>query len=331
VVAVLPLAAAVGIGLAVLNLFPGASPETATRSPSADPTPGPSAVVRPPVFTPGPTPTPHPANRNAAAWASRDGTLYLAGGAVDGTRRTSSVVLFDGRVWQDLPSLPDERVGAALGALSDGTLVLAGGTLDGTPLDSTLVLEPGAPAWSEGPAMPHAQSHAAYAVLDDRLYLFGGSEAGETDAALAYDHGTSAWFDLAPIPIGGTDAAAAAYGEALYVTGGEGQDGTARSDAFRYDPAVDTWVALAPIPAGTASHTSVVVDGRIWLLGTGSFTETGFGPIPVYDIATDNWTLRDDTNGNASGEGTAALVQPNGDILLIGAFGGGTSTVRTAP
>lgn len=332
--AVAPLVAAVAIGAAVLTLFPGAAPETATTTPSPEPlaTGSPTPAGRPRATPHAPEPTPHPATRRGMAWSVRDGTLYMVGGTSGAvgtsSRPTTSTVAFDGMLWHELPPIPAPRTGAALGALSDGTLVLAGGRVDGVTVDATLLLEPDAAEWAAGPPMPYPQAFAAYAVGGDRLYLFGGTEPGRSGGALAFDRATSTWTELAPMPSGVSRAAAVPHGDALYVTGGLGDDGAPRADILRYDPAADAWVAFAPAPQAAASHAAVVVGERLWLLGTGSFRAAGFGPIPVYDLATGAWTLVEDPQGYAAGEGVAALVQANGDILLVGALGG-TSTVRT--
>ena len=133
-----------------------------------------------------------------------------------------------------------------------------------------------------------------------------------------------------PIPAAVSRASAIAHDGLIYVTGGNGTDGAPRAEAYRYDPMAAMSTPLSPLPRPVAGHASAVVDGRLWLLGTGDFTPQGFAPIPVYEFATDAWTLVDDTNGNAAGEGVAAMVQPSGEIMLIGALGG-TSTVRTSP
>jgi hypothetical protein len=335
-IAVLPLAVAVAIGAGVLTLFPGAEPAGTTPSltPSSVETPAPAAIASPRATPHAPEPTPHPATRRGMAWSVADGTLYLVGGVAGGfgtsSGPTTSVVAFDGSLWHDLPPIPAPRSGAALGALPDGTLVLAGGRLGGSITDTTLVLEPGAAEWTEAAPMPHPQSHAAYAVLDGVLYLVGGLQPGRGDATLSFDLQAGTWASLASLPRSVSRASAVAHDGMLYVTGGDGANGAAVGDASRYDPVSGTWTALSAVPTPVRGHASAVVDGRLWLLGTGEFTPQGFAPIPVYDIATDAWTLVDDTNGTAAGEGVAAMAQPSGEIMLIGALGG-ASTVRTSP
>lgn len=327
----LPVVAAIVVAAVVVNAFPGQPLETGV-GPSA--TTAPEPTIQPSSASPAPAtplPTMHPAAREFAATAAGDGRLFMIGGSGQGGELTSAVV-FDGRVWTDLPRLPQSRRGAAGALLPGGRLLVAGGTNDRQPLASTLVLEPDADAWTDGPPMPHAQVYMGSAVIDGRLYLFGGSVAERARDVLILDPDTGTWMIGAPMPIAVSRVAVAVADGAAYLFGGRSEpDGTDLATTFRYDPVTDGWEELADMP-GTGSATSATVSGRrVWILGELRPTEPEAVPAEgvtrngqpsrawVYELESNTWTVRNDTNF-WSNTWHAALLQADGRILIVGGW-----------
>ena len=316
-----PVGAALAIALVIVTVLPGAPTEPGLEVgasvdgavPSASPSLSPAA-------RPSPTAAPsHPANRAEAAVATADGRLYLVGGRSRSVPLASAVV-FDGRLWTELPPLPEPRIGASAAVLPDGRLVVAGGETDGIPLSSSLVLEPGADAWSGGPPMPHAQAYMGSTVIDGRLYLFGGSEAAHADEMLILDPDDGTWTLGAPMPIAAGRIAVAAFDGRAYLFGGvDPTDDGALATTLRYDPSAERWEALADIPGGGTAMTATIADGRIWVTGPADLQldDAILSTVFVYDPAANAWTERSDPNAMHGGW-HAALLQANGKILLVG-------------
>ena len=321
----LPVGAALVLAALLLNVFPGQpSLESGAGEPSAstsaEPSDGSSSA---PPATPTPAPTAHPASREDAATATADGRLYLVGGRGGGGHLTSAV-MFDGRVWTDLPPLPESRLGASAAVLPDGRLVVAGGESDGRPVDSTFLLTPGEDAWADGPPMPHAQAFMGTAMIDGRVYLFGGSVAERARDVLILDPDARTWTTGAPMPAAAGWMAVAAVDGAAYLFGGRLEpDGGDLATALRYDPAADAWQSVADMP-GASSNISATTAGReIWVLG-----ELNRGaPDPareparawVYALDSDTWTERTSPNF-WPGVWHAALLLSDGRILVVGGW-----------
>jgi Kelch motif/Galactose oxidase, central domain len=314
----LPIGAAVLVAVVVINAFPGDPGLQAGAGPSATtstlPEPRESAAARSQV--PEPAPTPHPAARAFAAVALGDEEAFLVGGVGErGSLRT--VTRFDGRVWQDMPALPEPRVGAAAALLPDGRLIVTGGEVDRAPTATTLVLEPGSEAWTEGVALPFAQSRMGSAVVDGRVYLFGGSVAEHAADVLVFDPATDAWSQAAPMPIAASRVAVAHIDGAVFVFGGRTPAGDAGlSSALRYDVATDAWQALTPMPIAGNDLTATPVDGVIWIIGS-EFGLRSVGTVATYDPAADTWTPNPDQTRQFVADWHMALPQQNGRILVI--------------
>ena len=317
----IPIGAALFVAIVVINVFPGeASPGPGSGSATAAPTTatqGPPAAAAP--SHPVPQPTAHPAQRRNAAVAIADGVAYLAGGVGErGTLRT--VTAFNGRVWTDLPSLPEPRAGAAGAILPDGRLLVAGGEVDAAPTASTLLLEPGGTEWTEGAEMPHAQAHMGVAVIDGRVHLFGGSATEHGADVLIFNPATQAWTLGAPMPAAASHAAAAALDGVAYVFGGRAERGdpsTSTASVNRYDPVADAWQPLPDMPSAGSNLTATPVDGRLWVIG-GQAAEFQ-GAVATYDPATQAWTQQADGR-SLPGVWHAALPQNNGTILMVGGW-----------
>ena len=90
--------------------------------------------------------------------------------------------------------------------------------------------------------MPTSRAGGAAAVLDDRIYVFGGegnpiSATGVFDDAESYDAATDSWSIHAPMPTPRHGSGAAALMGRIYVLGGANRDGFS---------AVDTVQAFTP-------------------------------------------------------------------------------------
>jgi N-acetylneuraminic acid mutarotase len=320
----LPVGAALVVAALLLNVFPGQPPQEsgagrASASPSAESSDGSSVAS---TATPTPAPTAHPASREDAATATADGRLYLVGGRGGGGHLTSAV-MFDGRLWTDLPPLPESRVGAAAAVLPDGRLLVAGGESDGQPVESTFLLTPGEDAWADGPPMPDAQSFMGTATIDGRVYLFGGSVVERSRDVLILDP-SAGWTTGAPMPMGASRGAVAAVDGAAYVFGGRLEpDGGDLATALRYDPPADAWQSLADMPGAGSNISATAADREIWVLGELSPGAPDAGSQPssawVYDVDSDTWTVRT-SSSFWPGVWHAALLLSDGRILVVGGW-----------
>jgi N-acetylneuraminic acid mutarotase len=122
--------------------------------------------------------------------------------------------------WRSLPGSPDYHPAPAGAGFIDGKFYLAGGEGSHSALD---VYDPVLQTWRTVGTLPVPRQHGVGAVINNRLYLFGGSDAGITNiptAVLAYDPATNAWWSGASMPTAVNIPGAAFLNGSMYVIGG---------------------------------------------------------------------------------------------------------------
>ena len=69
--------------------------------------------------------------------------------------------------------------------------------------------------------MPTARSGMAVAMMDNKIFVFGGEKLGGTfNQAEAYDPAKEVWAELAPMPMSVHRTGAAAVGDTIYIPAG---------------------------------------------------------------------------------------------------------------
>lgn len=213
--------------------------------------------------------------------------------------------------WEQLPSLPEPRVGHGAVVFRDCIWVIGGQASRSAPptadvfrycpaIDST--------RWVSAPKLPRALVHlAGVGVIGDRLYVAGGAKLdGQTvDDTYEFEPGVG-WRLLADrIPsrmaCGGGGAV---IGNKLYVYGGltllppfGSCDYRREPNVFaEFDPAAPDgakWRMLLPAPIRHAAHCSyrtLVVDGSMYLTNGGECWTLGLAPFDYhYDAARQEW------------------------------------------
>ena len=175
-------------------------------------------------------------------------------------------------------------------------LYAVGGAVDGNSVPHNEVYDPATNSWKILAPMPTARDHVGVAVVNGKIYTFGGftksvhMNAG-TDV-FEYDPAANTWRSRAPMKIALGSVGAAVIDGKIHVLGGRSLDNTKTLPThIVYDPATDTWKDAAPMSKGRDHMATVVVDGKIHVIG-GRFTS----PVDrtdmheIYDPATDSWS-----------------------------------------
>jgi N-acetylneuraminic acid mutarotase len=136
--------------------------------------------------------------------------------------------------------------------------------------------EPAAPAW---PALewkkvtpsPFARTEAATALVDGKLYLFGGFIAKlETSSQIdVYDPASDTWSRKKDMPTRPTHANPAVDGHIVWLAGGfQGKHpGPALNEVWKYDAQADTWTPAPPLPEPRAGGGLAIAQGRLHYFG----------------------------------------------------------------
>ena len=198
-------------------------------------------------------------------------------------------------------------------------------------------------SWVKGPTLPGPLQYAAAAVLNGRIYLFGGFNGNrkQVDTTLVLQPGLvtstpppeeqggpipanlGTWQTAAPVPESVDNAAAAAYQGYIYLAGGRIEN-KVTNKAFRYDPVTDTWDEMRSMPVPRHGATMQAVAGKLYLIGGASSHGNDEVSIEVFDISTGKWSLMQNALATSRIGGCTALV--NGQIAIVG---GATHDGRT--
>ncbi len=165
--------------------------------------------------------------------------------------------------------------------------------------------------WRAGAPTPLKVARRVSAVLDGKVYVFGGffpKKAGDPPGppdysmdVYEYDVARNEWSKKAPMPIGFGFSTAAAYaiGDKIFVIVGWGTDGF-RNDLLEYTPATDQWRTRAPRPTYRTNAATAAVNGKLYVLGGSGTIDDGpwalnkrgdqKSHVEIYDPASNSWT-----------------------------------------
>jgi N-acetylneuraminic acid mutarotase len=162
--------------------------------------------------------------------------------------------------------------------------------------------------WTRKADMPTARYWSGSAVVDGKIYVFGGMVIGGepvpkgiTAVVEEYDPATDTWTRRADMPTARHGVRAAAVDGIIYAIGGWKGDavtcwGNMLSTVEAYDPATDTWDTKAGMPTRRGASAIAVVDGRIYVIGGPgkNVANLPLSTVEAYDPATDTWTTKAD-------------------------------------
>jgi DNA-binding CsgD family transcriptional regulator/N-acetylneuraminic acid mutarotase len=221
--------------------------------------------------------------------------------------------------WRALAQMPTPRTRLAVIVQNRQIFALGGESLNGIT-GIVEIYTPETDDWRRGADMPVAVANVGAAPIGDRIYLPGGSTAGDqvSDLLQVYEPDSGemgSWSQAAELSTGRSAYAIAAHEGALYLFGG--WDGKAYiAETLRYDPRADVWTSLAPMAAPRAFAGAGAVGGRIYVVG-GFDGQDELDTCEVYDPALDSWAQCPPMNAPRGGIGVTVIA----DTLYV--IGGG--------
>jgi N-acetylneuraminic acid mutarotase len=140
-----------------------------------------------------------------------------------------------------------------------GKIYNVGGKTTSAIVKDNQIYDPVANTWSKGKPMPTGLSNSAYAVLNDVLYVIGGTTDGQLtgNSKEVWAYSASGWERKKSL-LGDArqGAVAVAENKFIYVMGGTTAQYTRLSEVERYDPATNNWTyeRHLRIPKAGAAH-----------------------------------------------------------------------------
>jgi N-acetylneuraminic acid mutarotase len=216
-----------------------------------------------------------------------------------------------------------------VGAASNATIRIND---NDTPVGNTIT-------WTTRAANPSGRAEALKAVVDGRLYVFGGfGGSGPVNRHDVYDPLTNVWSPRAPVPTRLTHAGVAVDGRDIFVAGGYiGTSSTGTgwaqkfgvTDVWKYNVDANAWTAVTPkLPKEVAGGGLVLLGRELhWVSGNDN-QRKGIGD--HFALNLDNLAAGWKTLAPLpSGRSHLGVVTLNGKIYAVGGQFGNDSLLTT--
>ncbi|XP_019870847.1 kelch-like protein 18 [Aethina tumida] len=167
--------------------------------------------------------------------------------------------------------------------------VVGGLNKHGDSLSTVEYYDPKTNKWNIAPPMSMMRSRLGVAVLDSKLYAFGGYNGKDRLASVeVYDAIKKEWSMVSPMQCKRSALGATAHGDIIYVCGG--YDGvTSLNSVERYHPSTNSWCSLAPMNKSRSAGAVIACLGYIYALG-GHDGLSIFDSVERYDPNTNTWS-----------------------------------------
>jgi serine protease len=222
-------------------------------------------------------PKPTPADRiNAAVIA---GKIYIPGGYSESTDSNLNVLeIYDpvADQWSSGASLPMSLCDSAVEAVN-GKLYVMGGMEEGNTPErftrKTYVYDPATNNWTRLADMKtqYARVFANSAVINGKIYVFGGGQFEGSKSAEVYDPVVNSWSPIKPFNAFRLYAGGTAFDGKLYAFGGQVAGfkmPSSLQDTEVYYPGTDTWsVTSLLLDKPSFGQRATVVGNRIYVMG----------------------------------------------------------------
>ncbi len=220
------------------------------------------------------------------------------------------------RTWRSVAAFPFAAQHANVGVARD-RLIVAGFYVDqgtGSPNAGVYAYNPDLDRWDAVSPLPPGTERAAacVAVLNDKLYVFGGGRRGMSVAdASVYDPAADTWTKLPDMPARKEHCAAGAIGGKIYIAGGRADSITGfETSAFVFDPANASYTTRRALPTARGGVASAVLRDKLYVFGgEGNAASTAgvFPNVDEYDPATDTWKALPELTMPRHGFGAAVV------------------------
>lgn len=238
-----------------------------------------------------------PDGRRSAVAATVGGLLYALGGGTQFPFSPTAIVRsYDPstNTWTDQAPMPTARIGSdPLTGIGVGAATVVNGILYALGDSGRFnAYDPSTSTWTTRAVMPTPRDGVGLAVINGKIFAFGGESFSSVFAAVAvYDPATNTWTSRAPMPTALNGALFTVANGRLYAIGGT-VCGTPSCSTWSfvaeaYDPVTNVWTILPPVPVTNAFVSFVEAVNGLVFVGTNDQPAC-----LVYNPATNVWSAK---------------------------------------
>jgi N-acetylneuraminic acid mutarotase len=269
------------------------------------------------------TRAPMPVYRQELATSALNGKIYVLGGYDELRNSTATVEVYNpiSDTWAFAHALPY--------AVNHNAAAVAGGKLYsfGAGAGETFVYNPDGNSWSARASSHYVHTQtAAVGVINDKIYVAGGTGTPSQRELEVYDPVTNTWAVKPPMSVPRNHCAGGVINGKFYVVGGRGASNSATALEV-YDPSSNTWSPLAPMPTGRSGIAAAVVNNEFWVFGGEDLDGGLFGNVEVYNPVSNSW--RQEPNMPSPRHGIWASVIGNKIYIEGGGYHAGFAATNT--
>ena len=219
-------------------------------------------------------------------------------------------------VWQERMNMPTARGDVFRGQSVVGPKIYVIGGWNGADLDTVEIYNVNTDEWIVGTPLPATLNDGAVQVVDNKLYVIGGSNASVAAVATVweYDAVLDTWTSKSSMPTGRRSLASASVDGKIYTISGVDTGNWYSAAVEMYDPSTDTWETKSPHPLPRQYLTAEAVNGKIYTFGGNQYSNK----MHEYDPILDSWTEKSPTPFYIS---TPNSVTVGNKIYVLGGSG----------
>ncbi len=178
--------------------------------------------------------------------------------------------------WVTKANMPQAVTGCKA-AVYEGKIFVIGNS-------ANYMYDPAADSWTGKTSMPTPREFFAIAVVQDAIYVIGGSDANSTYSLNeVYYPSNDSWAAKKSMPVAGRDMDANVFGQKIYVIWG--------SENLVYNELNDSWNNATSMPHPVSGYGSAVFQNKIYFFGGSSRIPIYVNYTQIYNPTTDTWTL----------------------------------------
>ena len=269
------------------------------------------------------TRAPMPVRRQEHATGVVNGRVYVLGGLDENRTSRDTVEVYNPATdtWAFAHPLPF--------AVNHNAAAVAAGRLYsfGAGAGETFVYDANGNSWSSRASSHYVHARtAAVGVIDDKIYVAGGTETPSQRELEVYDPVANTWTVKAPMNVPRNHCAGGVIDGKFYVVGGRTIESTNALEV--YDPQTNSWSARAPMPTVRSGIAAAVVNNELWVFG--GEDPDGFTlhkEVEVYNPVANTWRRLPDMP--LARHGIWASVIENKVYLPGGALAAGFAATNT--
>ncbi len=229
------------------------------------------------------TRAPMPVSRQELASAVLNGKLYVIGGYDTGFRSTTTVQVYNPATdtWALAHPLPY--------VVNHNSAAVAGGKLYSFGAGGgVFAYNSNNNSWGAVASTHYVHSDtAAVAVIDNKIYVAGGTGTPSQRELEVYDPVANRWTIKAPMSVPRNHTAGGVIDGKFYVVGGRaGANSTTALEV--YNPQTNTWSTRATMPTARSGIAAAVVNDELWVFG-GEEQGDLHAEVEVYNPVSNSW------------------------------------------